>query len=371
MQIFNGKGKKVKRSPVTIDYALNTAGKDGYDYYMLKEIFEQPKAMLATIAQDKYSLKQAASLIKRSKSVVITACGSSRYASLIGRYLFSRVSHKFSDVIMASEFGYFSDAVDHDTLVIAVSQSGETADVIDGVKQAKEKGARVLSIINTVNSSLARLSDRVIYLNCGPEIGVPATKSFLSQLVAFYMLAFSIARRTDEVEIALKNISALIEKNLLLNHLSIPGIASGLLAHDKFCFIARGINFATAGEAALKLKEVAYVHAEGMPAGELKHGTLALIEKGTPVIAVAPNDCTRAHILSNISEVKARGAYVIGVSDEPSSMFDAFIEVPSVDEVYFPLVSIIPLQLLAFHSAVVRNLDPDRPRNLAKSVTVK
>jgi len=371
VQLYNELGSRITRARVTLDHDFHSSSKEGYEFYMLKEVFEQPRAIMTAMQQDSRALYGAASMIKRSKSVVFTACGTSRYASLIGRYLFSRVSQKFSDVVIASEFGYFSEAINQNTLVIAVSQSGETADVIEGVKQARAKGAKVLSIINTVGSSLGRMSDRTLYLNCGPEIGVPATKSFIAQLVIFYLLSFAVAGRLDEVKQNLSRISGMIDTNLMLNNLSVPGLARELKNHDKFYYVARGINFAIAGEAALKLKEVAYVHAEGMPAGELKHGTLALIEQGTPVVAICPDDCTRDHILSNVSEVKARGARVIGVSDKNSNLFDTFIEVPRVDEAYYPLVSIVPLQLLAFHSAIVRGLDPDKPRNLAKSVTVK
>jgi glutamine---fructose-6-phosphate transaminase (isomerizing) len=369
--LHNLNGKKIHRAPEKLDIACTIADKDGYEYYTLKEIFEQPRAIMAALKQDKIALNQAAALISESRSLVFTACGSSRYAALIGRYLFSKIAHRLSDVIMASEFGYFGDAVDADTLVIAVSQSGETADVIEGVKEAKARGAKVLSVINTMGSTLARMSDRVLYLNCGPEIGVAATKSFLCQLVIFYLISAAMAGRLEEVEAELASIASLIEDKLLLNNSCVPDIALKLQEKDKFYYISRGINYAVAGEGALKLKELAYVHAEGMPAGELKHGTLALVEEGTPVIAIAPCDGTREHILSNIAEVKARGAYVIGVSDYPCSMFDAYIEVPFVDELYYPLVSIIPLQLFAFHSAIARGLDPDRPRNLAKSVTVR
>jgi len=369
--IYGRDGKRLRRPPVTLDNSLVKAEKEGYDYFMLKEIMEQPSAILATLRQDRQTLQKAAGLISRSRNIVFTACGTSRHAALIGRYLFSRVAHRLSDVIIASEFAYFGDAVDSDTVVIAVSQSGETADVLEGIREAKNRGAKVLSIINTVGSSLARISDRVLYLSCGPEISVAATKSFISELVIFYLLAFAMAGRLEEVTDDLTRLAVEIEENLAANNAVVPEVAAFLNSRDKFYYIARGINYAVAGEAALKLKEVAYVHAESMPAGELKHGTLALIEQGTPVVAIATCDVTREHMLANIAEVKARGAFVIGVSDLPNSLFNAFVEVPQVAEVYYPLVSIIPLQLFAFHSAISRGLDPDRPRNLAKSVTVK
>ncbi len=257
------------------------------------------------------------------------------------------------------------------TLVIAISQSGETADIMEGVKHAKEKGARVLSLVNVVGSTLTRVSDRVAYLNCGPEIGVAATKSFMAELTVLYLLAYTMAGRYDEGVEKLREVSELIETNLLHNGSEVPKIALRTAGKSDFYYIARGINFAIAAEGALKLKEIAYVHAEGMPAGELKHGTLALIEEGVPVVAICPTDYTHAETLSNIAETKARGAMVLGVSNQPDPMFDEWIRIPEVDEILYPLVTVIPLQLLAYHSAVVHKLDPDKPRNLAKSVTVK
>jgi glucosamine--fructose-6-phosphate aminotransferase (isomerizing) len=290
---------------------------------------------------------------------------------LIGRYVFSKIGHTFSDVVMASEFGYFSDSVDKNTLVIAVSQSGETADVMDGVKQAKAKGATVYSIVNVEGSSLARMSDKALYLSCGPEIGVAATKSFTAQLCLLYLLAYAMDGRLSEGKEKLLEISSLIEHDLQTNNSEIFAIAEKLKDKRDFYYLARGINFAMAGEGALKLKEVCYVHAEGMPAGELKHGTLALIEEGTPVIAICPTDYTYTDTISNISEAMVRGATVIGISNANQSIFAEWIKIPEVEMIFYPLVTVIPLQLLAYHSAIVRGFDPDKPRNLAKSVTVK
>ena len=338
---------------------------------MLKEILEQPQAVRCALMQDKDQIMEMAMGILRARQVVLTACGTSRYAALIGRYVFSKLAGKFSDVIMSSEFHYFSDSVDRNTLVIAVSQSGETADVIEGVKKAKEHGATVFSLVNVIGSSLARMSDRVVYLNCGPEIGVAATKTFISQLTIFYLLAFAMANKLEEGFEKIKALSPLIEGNFRDNGKKLIELAQRLKEKNDFYYIARGINFAIAGEGALKLKEIAYVHAEGMPAGELKHGTLALIEKGTPVIAICPRDYTYDETMSNVSETKARGAFAIGVSDQQGQIFDEWIKIPQVEEIFYPLVSIVPLQLLAYHIAVARGLDPDKPRNLAKSVTVK
>jgi glucosamine--fructose-6-phosphate aminotransferase (isomerizing) len=277
----------------------------------------------------------------------------------------------FSEVVMGSEFGYFSDSIDKNTIVFAISQSGETADVMNGIRLAKAKGAKVFSIVNVVGSSLARASDRVLNMNCGPEIGVAATKSFTAQLCLLYQLAYAMVDRLHEGQEKLRIISQEVENDLDYYTMSIPELARKMSNKKDFYFIARGINFAIASEGALKLKEIAYVHAEGMSSGELKHGTLALIEEDTPVIAICPTDYTYEDSLANIMEVKARGAYVVGVSDAQSKIFDYCIRVPKTEEILYPLVITIPLQILAYYSALVRGLDPDKPRNLAKSVTVK
>ena len=360
-----------KRDTVNITWELSETGKGEYAHFMIKEIKEQPAVIREALMQDDKVLNRMAIDILRSRQIIFVACGSSRFAALIGRYVFSRVGHTFSDVVMASEFGYFSDSVDKNTLIIAISQSGETADVMNGVKQAKAKGATVYSIVNVEGSSLARMSDKALFLSCGPEIGVAATKSFTAQLCLLYLLAYAMDGRLTEGKEKLLQISALIEEDFQTNTSEIAAIAEKLKDKKDFYFLARGINFAMAGEGALKLKEVCYVHAEGMAAGELKHGTLALIEDGTPVVAICPTDYTYSDIISNISEAEVRGATVIGISNTNQSVFDEWIKIPEVDMIFYPLVTVIPLQLLAYHSAIVRGFDPDKPRNLAKSVTVK
>jgi glucosamine--fructose-6-phosphate aminotransferase (isomerizing) len=371
VSLLDSQGREVIREPAEVDWKWDGATKQDCPYFMLKEILEEPQAVRSALMQDKNQIMEMAMDVLRARQIVFTACGTSRYAALIGRYAFSRIAGKFSDVIMASEFEYFSDSIDKNTLVIAISQSGETADVIQGVKSAKAKGATIFSVVNVVGSSLARMSDRVLYLNCGPEIGVAATKTFLSQLVVFYLLAFAMVNRFDEGIEKLERVCHLIKRNLSHNGTRVSKIAKKLGKKKDFYYIARGINFAIAGEGALKLKEIAYVHAEGMPAGELKHGTLALVEKDTPVVAICPCDYTFDETLSNIAETKARGAFVTGISDRREQSFDEWIEIPKVEEIFYPLVSIVPLQLLAYYFAVARGLDPDKPRNLAKSVTVK
>jgi glucosamine--fructose-6-phosphate aminotransferase (isomerizing) len=364
-------GHPVQKEFKEVNWKWDQATKQGYDYFMLKEILEEPQAIRRATMQDRKLLLEMAIGILRSKQVVITACGTSRFAALVGRYLFSRLAGKFCDVIMASEFQYFSDSVDRNTLVIAVSQSGETADVIQGVKRAKENGATVYSLVNTVGSSLARMSDSVLYLNCGPEIGVAATKTFVSQLALFYLLAFTMANKLDDGLQELLAVCPKIEENVTKNNKKLQVLAQKTRDKNDFYYIARGINFAIALEGALKMKEISYVHAEGMPAGELKHGTLALIDRGTPVVVVCPNDYTYEETIANAHETKARGAFVIGLSESNNPIFDDWVVIPEVDEIFQPLVAVVPLQLLAYYSALTRGRDPDKPRNLAKSVTVK
>jgi len=371
IEFFDAQGNKLVKQVKKLDHTWAESHKGGYQHFMLKEIMEQAQALSQIVHQDEKSFTKIALDILRARQVIITACGTSRYAALVGRYLFSRVGKKFCDVVMASEFGYFADSVDKSTVVIAVSQSGETADVVEGVKAARGAGAQVISIVNRPNSILADLSHQVIYLNCGSEIAVAATKSFLSQLAIFYLLSFSMVNSFDEAAAKLTNLSSEITRVLDWNKSELIKLSQKLKDKNAFYYIARGINFAIASEGALKLKEISYIHAEGMPAGELKHGTLALIEPGTPVVVICPADYTFLETLSNAMETKSRGAYIIGVSDRESDIYDSWVKIPEVDELLYPMVAVVPLQLLAYYLAVNRGCDPDKPRNLAKSVTVK
>ena len=371
VMLYNKKGKQVKRKAVKVEWEWDQASKNGHDYFMLKEIIEGPEAIQSAATQDKKHVMDVAMNILRAKQVIIAACGSSRYAALIGRYLFSQLASKFCDVVMASEFQYFASSIDKHTVVIAVSQSGETLDVMEGVKLAKAKGAKIVSIVNVPGSSLARMSHKALYLNCGPEICVAATKSFISQLVIFYLLAFAMMNKLDQGVKKLKGLSVGINGSFAENSQSLMTLADKLYDQGNFYYIARGINFAMASEGALKLKELSYIHAEGMPAGELKHGTIALIEEGTPVVAICPNDETYHETISNAIETKARGAFIIGISDRYNEIYDEWIKVPEVEDIFYPLSVVLPLQLMAYYLAIRRGKDPDKPRNLAKSVTVK
>ncbi len=371
VEFFDAQGNKLVKQAKKLDQSWTESHKGGYPHFMLKEIMEQAQVISQIVHQDGKIFTNIALDILRASQVIITACGTSRYAALVGRYLFSRVGKKFCDVVMASEFGYFADSVDKSTVVIAVSQSGETADVIEGVKAARDAGSQIISIVNRPNSILADLSHQIIYLNCGAEIAVAATKSFLSQLAIFYLLSFSMVNLFNEATARLTDLSGEISKVLDWNKSELIKLSQKVKDKNDFYYIARGINFAIASEGALKLKELSYIHAEGMPAGELKHGTLALIEPGTPVVVICPADYTFSETLSNAMEAKSRGAYIIGVSDEESDVYDSWVKLPKVDELLYPMVAVVPLQLLAYYLAINRGCDPDKPRNLAKSVTVK
>ncbi|MFQ5925181.1 MAG: glutamine--fructose-6-phosphate transaminase (isomerizing) [Dehalococcoidia bacterium] len=366
---LNREGEEIGKRSQRVDWQWEEASKKGYDFFMLKEIMEQPQVMRRALIQDRELIMEFAKEISEARQVVITACGTSRHVALLASHLFSRLAGKLCAVVTASEFQYFSDSISEDTLVIAVSQSGETADVIEGVKRAKAKGARVFSIVNVIGSLLTRISDRVIYLNCGPEIGVAATKSFVNQSAIFYMLAFALVGKLEEGIEKLEQVARQIEDNL--DDEKLRKLARRMKNKNDFYYIAKGLNLAIAAEGALKLKEISYIHAECMPAGELKHGTLALIEEGTPVVAICPKDDTFYETLNNVMEIKARGGFVIGVSDENNEIYDHWIRIPKMEEIFYPLVAIMPLQLLAYHLAAARGKDPDRPRHLAKSVTVK
>jgi glucosamine--fructose-6-phosphate aminotransferase (isomerizing) len=369
--ILDREGREIHKPSQKLNMQQQPADAGKYPHFMLKEIMEQPWAIRQALLQDRESLDGATDEILKAYRIVFSACGTSRHAALLGRYLFSSIGQKFSEVVTGSEFKYFSDSIAPGMLVIAISQSGETADILDGVRTAHNKGARVLSVVNRRNSQLTRLSDRTLYLNCGSEVSVAATKSFTAQLTLLYLLAFSITGRRQYIESELRDGASLLEETIPQNMQIVQKLAEQLKNTRECYFIARASNLHIASEAALKLKEIAYVHSDGMAAGELKHGTLALIEKGTPVIAICPHDYTFTEMLSNVEEARARGAFIIGVSDKRESAFDEWIEIPTVPEVIYPMMCIAPLQLFAYYSALARGLDPDKPRNLAKSVTVR
>ena len=364
-------GREIEKEASLLDMNEQHNSKGKYEYYMLKEIMEEPHSIRKAVIQDGQSFTRIAMDILRARQVIIIACGTSSHTALVGRYLFSEVANKFCEVVMASEFQYFSESIDKNTLVIAISQSGDTTDVIDGVKRAKSAGARIISITNRTDSILSRMSDDVIYLNCGPEIAVVATKSLISQLAIFYLLSFAMVNQFDRVVGSLVDVAKEMTKELFWIEPVIKELAEKFKYSSDFYYIARGINFPIASEAALMLREICHIHAEGLPAGELKNGTLELIEEGTPVVVICPDDHTFNETLRNVIEAKSRGAFIIGVSDKKDEHYDFWIDIPRVDRHFYPLVSVAPLHLLAYYIAVKRGKDPDKLHNLAKSMKVK
>jgi glucosamine--fructose-6-phosphate aminotransferase (isomerizing) len=363
-------GTAVDKKPTTVDWSAEQAQKGGYADFMLKEIMEQPLAVADALRQDDAAVQDFADDLMLARNVIIIAMGTARHAGLITRYALDSVAGKHAEVMMASEYTYFADRAGKDTIIFAISQSGETADVVVPAKKAKAKGAKIYSLVNVVGSTLDRMSDKRLYINAGPEIAVASTKAFVNQVVVGMLLSFAAAGRLAEGKQLLSQMPLLVKKCIDENDEKARELSKWLAKKHDAYYIARGINFATALEGALKIKEVSYLHAEGMPAGELKHGTIALIEKETPVIVINPSDITRSETLANAVETKARGAFVIGVSDEPDPAYDAFLRVPKASELFYPLLSVVPLQLLAYYTAKERGISPDKPRNLAKSVTV-
>ncbi|NJE53752.1 glutamine--fructose-6-phosphate transaminase (isomerizing) [Thermococcus sp. 21S9] len=374
-------GEEVEKEVKTIDWTLEMAEKAGFPHFMLKEIFEQPRVLRDAIHGNAKVIRDVARAIADYEKIFIVAMGTSYHAGLVGKYLLQRLAKRVPIVEDASEFRYeFEDLIDENSLVIAITQSGETADTLAAMKLAKRKGAKVLAIVNVVGSMATRIADLTLYTHAGPEIGVAATKTYTTQLAVLTMLAIELARTLGtadeeylkELEDGLRKVPEVVEEVLNLNE-PLRELAEGLKDRENFFYIGRGIGVPTALEGALKLKEISYIHAEGLSAGELKHGPLALIEDGVPIVAVAPNGKTFDKMLGNIEEAKARGAHIIalGSSERLREVSDAFIEMPDLDETLTPIPYIVPLQLLAYHLAVLRGNDPDKPRNLAKSVTVE
>jgi len=363
--------KALVKEPRTIAWDKTKAGKNGHEHYLIKEIYDQPLVLKQTLTQDKAKLEKVAAMIQKAARVYIIGAGTARHAAIVGRYVIGEITGRFCDVQMASEFQYFIDKIEKNSVIIAVSQSGETADVLVPIKKAKEKGCKIVSIVNVMGSSLDRLSDVSLYLNCGPEISVASTKAFTAQVLIFYLLAYTMAYKLDEGKRLLGELPAKIEETIKSTEPEIVKLAEYLKDKSDAYFIARGENFAIAIEGSLKLKEVSYIHAEGMPAGELKHGTLALVSEGVPVIVIAPRDYTHEETIANAHEVKARGGYIIGISDENDQTFDIWLKIPKVYPIFYPILTNIPCQLIAYYTAKAKGNDVDKPRNLAKSVTVK
>jgi len=343
----------------------------GYPHYLIKEIHEQPRVIERIIRNRLDGARQLAELIRQSYGTFLVGCGTAGYAALCGSYLFSRIARRHVNAVIASEFKYQEHFLTDRSLVIALTQSGETVDVIEAVQAAKRRGARVAALVNVTGSTVDRLADFTVPLSAGPEQSVLSTKAYTAKL-AVLLLAAHILNGSEHVGIdVLWRAVDGMERALAPQTLDrIRAVADRLVDAEHCYVIGRGLSYPTALEAALKIKEVTYIHAEGFAGGELKHGVIALIEDGSPCIVVSPLDETRADILSGAMEVRSRGAWVVGISPEPDEAFHVHIPIADVGDAS-PLVAIVPAQLLAYELAIRRGLDPDKPRNLAKSVTVK
>ena len=368
VRIVGPDGREVRRKPTQVAWELSDVSKSDFAHYTLKEINEQPRTVLSASVQEPGKVEEFAMAIKKAKSLYITASGTSYHAGLLMKFRLNKEARIRVDAVVAGELKEHAGFLGKGSVVLAFSQSGETADLMEAVKEAKKHGAKVYSIVNAAGSTLARESDGVLLLNCGPEVGVAATKSFTAQVVVANLVVDAVLGRKRSN--GFKEMSEAVTEALKCDE-KIRDLVSEYMDRPDFYFVARGYESPVAMEGALKLKELSYIHAEGMPASELKHGTLALIEKGTPVVVLNPSGGAHADSLSNAEELRARGADVIGISDVRDEVYRHYIHVPRVQPKFTPIVEAIPLQLLAYHMSVARRNDPDYPRNLAKSVTVK
>lgn len=392
-------GNRVVHEPMTIEWDVEAAERGGYDHFMLKEIHEQPeairRALLGRLIETSFGLDlhlpelgalEARGVLGRIQRVVVVACGTSLYAGLIAKYMLEQWARVPVEVVSASEFRYSDPVVGPEVLCLPITQSGETADTLAGVRQARDGGAPVIALTNTVGSAITRLSDAVLYLQAGPEICVVGTKTFVTSVTVLALFSLHLGRLRGTLsaeELArvlggLQNIPEQVQRILDQAESaqnSIAAAARAMSSCQSFMFIGRGVGYPIALEGALKLKEVSYIHAEGYPAGELKHGPIALLDPDTPLLAIATASKTYEKVISNIQEVRARDARVVALATEGDSTivqhaYDVFF-VPAAHELLAPLLQVIPLQLFAYHAAVARGCSIDQPRNLAKSVTVE
>ena len=363
--------KVIEKRLINIDWKSESAEKGDYEHYMLKEIMEQKDSILRAINQDDNEIMEIASYIKNSRGCFLSACGTAGKVCMTAEYFFSMLASRHVNFATSSEFPIYHHFLKPESLLIVVSQSGETADVLEAMESAKSKNSKVLSIVNVEGSTIARNSDFSLQIKAGPEKAVASTKAASSQIALLFLIAMAVKGNLQEGRRVLAEIASKINDMLNPRFLTyIKDIAEKIKDSENLYIIGKAENYPIALEAAIKIQEVSYIHAEGFPSGELKHGPIALISKGTPCIALIANDEVRQDVINNVLELKARGAYIIGISPRNEDCFDLWIKVPDVG-VASPLVNIIPIQILAYYLAVARGLNPDMPRNLAKSVTVK
>lgn len=369
IEIINFDGDKISRDKTHVAWEAADVSKEEFSHHTIKEIHEQSSTVQNALNQDDKEFEGFVKELTSGKNIFITGSGSSFHIALIFRKMLTKFIDSPVQAFLSSESEEYIESMNDNAILIPISQSGETADLLEVIRNVKDKRVTVLSIYNTVGSSLSRVSDFSLNLNCGPEIGVAATKSFTSQLAIVYKIIFKLGnvKNGNEQIIELSNkIKDIVSKEKTLQE-----IIELLNESNDVYFLGRAIHHPIALEGALKLKELAYIHAEGMAAGEIKHGTLALVEEGTPAIIINPKDESYNDTINNATEMKARGAKIIGISSEDNEVYDYWIEIPKVENILYPLIELVPLQLLAYYTAIRRKNNPDYPRNLAKSVTVK
>ena len=364
-------GERIKKRIITIDWDATQAKKGKHKHYMIKEIVEQKETIMRAINQDEKEIKTVSREINKAFGVFLTGCGTAGKVCQTGEYIFSRIANKHVNYVVSSEFPSYKHFLTKKTLLIAVSQSGETADVLEAVKVAKEMGVKIISLVNVKGSTLDRQSDITFLIKAGPEKAVASTKATTAQLAILYLLAYACRGKLDEGKTLLLETASKI--NDMLNpryEERIKKLAKNIFRKKNIYIIGRSLNYPMALESSIKIMEVSYIHAQGFAGGELKHGPIALIGKGSPCVVLTANDGTNNAIIGNAMEVKARGGFIIGVGPKRNHVFDYWIKTPNVGSAS-PIVNIIPVQLLAYHLGVLRGCDIDQPRNLAKSVTVE
>ncbi|KRO28977.1 MAG: glucosamine 6-phosphate synthetase [Nitrosopumilus sp. BACL13 MAG-121220-bin23] len=366
-QIIDFDGENMKYEITKVSKEFGDTYKGDFAHFTLKEIYEQPDVILKAGETTVEGIEKAVEYIKNAKNIYITGSGTSYNAALIAKQILSKYAKIKSEPIIASELQFAPYTIEENSVFIAISQSGESADVLEAVRIAKKLNCKIISIVNLLTSSLTRKGDVVLGMNCGPEIGVAATKSFTAQLIILYKI---VQKLSGSITIDFNQFAESILE-IIQNTTKIKKIAQELKNVSDIYILGRGINYPIAIEAALKLKELTYIHAEGIAGGELKHGPLALMDKNVFAIIINPNDSTYTDTLTTAREIKARGAKIIGVSDIESDIYDYWIQIPKIHEILYPISEIIPIQLLAYYAALEKDTDPDYPRNLAKSVTVK
>lgn len=361
--------KKQEIQYIKLDIDPVTAEKGIYDHFMLKEIHEQPQILKKILDTQKKEITTTAGIIKKSYGAYLLGCGTAYYACLAGTYLFSKIANRHINAQVSSEFTYSLDFLKSNSLVIALSQSGETIDTISSIRAAQKKQAKILAISNALESSLYRLADHNLLLGAGPEKAVASTKAYTAKIAFLYLIAHVLGGSWDEGQSNLKKAIQEVQK-LLAHQEKIRELAESIKHQGHIFVLGRGVSYAAALESSLKIKEVSYIHAEGFAAAELKHGVIALIEKGTPVIIFNPEDETYEDTLSSAYEVKARGAHIIGISSKKDAIYDTFIEIGNAGDATL-IPHVVVAQLLGYYLSILKGYDPDKPRNLAKSVTVK